>query len=208
MSFSFRLFAPMLLGILFVASGCIQSEPAVQEGPASGDARVDDLRQENEDLRDELQRLRKESLSSRRGETVEILSTDVYFRSGSADLTPEGVEKLTSVADQIKREYEGRLIRVEGHTDDRPIAGTLKEKYPSNWELSAARSAAVVRHLQWTHDIDPERFEVVAFGPYQPVATNDTKEGRSRNRRVRVAVLPESAEETAGADSAGTQSRW
>lgn len=208
MSFSFRLFVPMLFGILFVASGCIQSEPAVQDGPASGDARVDDLRQENEDLRDELQRLRKESLSSRRGETVEILSTDVYFRSGSADLTPEGVEKLTSVADQIKREYEGRLIRVEGHTDDRPIAGTLKEKYPSNWELSAARSAAVVRHLQWTHDIEPERFEVVAFGPYQPVATNDTKEGRSRNRRVRVAVLPESAEETAGADSAGTESRW
>jgi hypothetical protein len=48
----------------------------------------------------------------------------------------------------------------------------------------------------------------VAFGPYQPVATNDTKEGRSRNRRVRVAVLPESAEETAGADTAGTESRW
>jgi len=179
----------------------------MQEGP-SPDPGTGDLRQENEELRDELQRLRKESLSSRRGETVEILSTDVYFRSGSADLTPEGVEKLTSVADQIKREYGGRLIRVEGHTDDRPIAGKLKEKYPSNWELSAARSAAVVRHLQWTHDIDPQRFEVVAFGPYQPVATNDTKEGRSRNRRVRVAVLPESAEEAADPDSADAQSRW
>jgi chemotaxis protein MotB len=208
MSFSVRWVALMLVGAVVFLSGCIQSESAMQEGPPESDATVEDLRKENDDLRDELKRLRKENLSSRRGETVEILSTDVYFRSGSADLTPEGVEKLTAVADQIKREYDGRLIRVEGHTDDRPIAGKLKEKYPSNWELSAARSAAVVRHLQWTHEIDPERFEVVAFGPYQPVATNDTKEGRSRNRRVRVAVLPESAEETAGADTAGTESRW
>ncbi len=202
-----RLFSIGLLGILLLTSGCISSEPPGSSGLET-DPRLEDLQRENDRLRKALASAREESRSSRRGETVEILSTDVYVRSGSADLTPEGVDKLKEVAARIKRQYADRLIRIEGHTDDTPIGDNLKETYPSNWELSAARSAAVVRHLQWTHDIDPERFEVVAFGPYQPVASNDTEEGRSRNRRVRVAVLPESDEETAGADSAETESRW
>jgi chemotaxis protein MotB len=56
----------------------------------------------------------------------------------------------------------------------------------------------VVRHLQWTHELSPDRFEVVGFGQYQPIATNETAEGRSENRRVRVAVLPDGQTITAG----------
>jgi chemotaxis protein MotB len=175
--------------VLFL-TGCVSSEPAStpQEGPDP--AELEALREENKALLDSLEQMRAQASTVRRGETIEILSTDVYFESGSAQLTPEGVEKLKNVAQRIKTQYAGRPIRVEGYTDDKPIGDRLKQTYPSNWELSAARAAAVVRHLQWTHKIDPVRFEVVGFGPYQPIATNETAEGRRENRRVRIAVLP------------------
>jgi len=150
---------------------------------------VQELRQENAELRTELKEARTEASSLQRGETIQVLSTDVYFKSGSADLTQKGVQELEKVARRIRREYADRTIRVEGYTDSKPIGDKLDEKYPSNWELSAARAARVVRHFQWTHEMDPKRFEVVGFGPYHPVATNETAEGRRKNRRVRVAVL-------------------
>jgi len=187
--------APLVVFALVVVSGCIQSEKTTAPDPS---VQIEELQNANQRLRAQLEEARARNESARRGETVEILSTDVYFKSGSADLTPEGVEKLRGVVARIQRQYAGRIIRVEGHTDATPIGDKLKDKWPSNWELSAARSAAVVRHLQWTHNLDPERLEVVGYGPYQPVATNDTAEGRRKNRRVRIAVLPEPVTETAG----------
>jgi len=164
--------------------------------PPSGDGGLSEevarLEDENARLRQDLINARQRATSGvmRRGETVEVLSTDLYFESGSAQLTPEGVDKLKSVAQTLTRDYPDRIIRVEGYTDDKPIGDKLKSRFPSNWELSTGRASAVVRHLQWTHEIAPERFEVVGFGPYQPIATNDTAEGRRENRRVRIAVLP------------------
>lgn len=150
---------------------------------------MEQLRTENEELREKLQEAREEASAIQRGETVQVLSTDVYFKSGSAELTDKGVEELKSVAREIRSKFPDRTIRIEGYTDSRPIGEELEEKYPSNWELSAARAARVARHFQWTHEMDPERFEVVGFGEYHPVATNETAEGRRKNRRVRVAVL-------------------
>ncbi len=152
-------------------------------------SQVKELRQENEDLRRQLEEARTEASSLQRGETIEVLSTDVHFKSGSADLNDEGVQELKGVARQIREGYADRTIRIEGYTDSRPIGERLADTYPSNWELSAARAARVARHFQWTHDMDPERFEVVGFGSYHPVAPNETAEGRRQNRRVRVAVL-------------------
>ena len=183
-------FSLALCAALLVA-GCSSTQPP----PAnSGDsAQLERLQRENEALRQDLIDARKRASSGvlHRGETIEVLSTDLYFESGSAQLTSEGVEKLKGIAARLKRDYPERTIRVEGYTDDTPIGDKLKDKFPSNWELSAARAAAVVRHLQWTHDIDPKRFEVVGFGPYQPLASNETAEGRQENRRVRIAVLPD-----------------
>ncbi len=125
------------------------------------------------------------------GETITVLLTDLYFESGSANLTPEGVSRLADLAEQIRADYAGRRLRVEGHTDSNPIGPALKKTFESNWELSAARAAAVVRHFQWTHRMEPGRFEVVGYGPYAPVADNATEAGRRQNRRVRIAVLPE-----------------
>jgi chemotaxis protein MotB len=78
-------------------------------------------------------------------------------------------------------------IRVEGHTDDRPIKTAA---FPSNWELSAARAASVV-HQFTRQGIDPLRLEIVGFGEFHPRQPNDTSEGRNANRRVVVLVLEE-----------------
>ncbi len=172
--------ALLLGGLLIGLSAC---------GSSKSTSNVEELRQENDELRAELREAREEASSIQRGKTIQVLSTDVYFKSGSAELTDKGVEELKSVAQEIRTRFSDRTIRIEGYTDSRPIGEQLKDKYPSNWELSAARSARVARHLRWTHNMDPERFEVVGFGPYHPVATNETAEGRRKNRRVRVAVL-------------------
>ena len=184
----------MLVFALLLA-GCSGSNPQANMPPATDGNLSDEvarLEDENAQLRQDLINARQRANSGvmRRGETIEVLSTDLYFESGSAQLTPEGVEKLKSIAATLKREYPDRIIRVEGYTDDKPIGDKLKVQFPSNWELSTGRASAVVRHLQWTHGISPERFEVVGFGPYQPIATNETADGRRENRRVRIAVLP------------------
>jgi chemotaxis protein MotB len=149
-------------------------------------AALDEARTENARLR---ARLGAADAQGLRGETVGVLQTDLYFESGSAQLTPAGVAQLELLARRLQTEYAGREVRVEGYTDDRPIKEELKATYPSNWELSAARAAMVARHLQWTHGFAPERLVVVGYGSYRPLADNATEEGRRENRRVRLAVL-------------------
>jgi chemotaxis protein MotB len=124
-----------------------------------------------------------------RGETVAVLPTDIYFESGSAQLTPEGVTRMVDIARKLREMQRGRMVRVEGYTDDRPIGEALQKQYPSNWELSAARAAMVARHLQWTHGFPGSEVEIVGFSQYHPQASNDTPEGRQQNRRVRIALL-------------------
>ncbi|PSQ95472.1 MAG: hypothetical protein BRD55_10575 [Bacteroidetes bacterium SW_9_63_38] len=186
-SLSVWISAVLLLSLFVSATGC-GSSSSVKEPSGT----VEELRAENAELRKKLKEARTEAASLQRGETIKVLSTDVYFRSGSAELTEKGVQELKKVAQRIRTDHPDRTIRVEGYTDSEPIGDNLKDKYPSNWELSAARAARVVRHLRWTHDMDPKRFEVVGFGSYHPVASNETAEGRRKNRRVRVAVLSKS----------------
>ena len=78
------------------------------------------------------------------------------------------------------------LIRVVGHTDDVRISKQLQRKYPSNWELSAARASSVVRYFQEKHGIDPLRMEAVGVSRYRPITSNTDETGRQRNRRVEV----------------------
>ena len=188
LSFRSAFASPVLRGVLF--GGLLFGTLACGSG-----ASVEELRRENEQLRARLDSAQTEAASLQRGETIQVLSTDVHFESGSAELTEEGVQELENVAQTIRENYRDRTIRIEGYTDSRPIGDRLEDRFPSNWELSAARAARVARHFQWTHDMAPERLEVVGFGAHHPVATNETAEGRRQNRRVRVAVLPASPED-------------
>ena len=123
-----------------------------------------------------------------RGETVEVLLADVYFESGSADLTADGQARLAQLAQRLDRDYGGRRIRVEGHTDSQRIGPSIAARFPTNWELSTARATAVVRFLE-AEGMASSRLEATGLASHDPVADNSSAEGRARNRRVRVAAL-------------------
>ncbi len=113
---------------------------------------------------------------------VEI-NSDILFDTGSAALDRSAREVLSRLAAVLRD--TPNPVRVEGYTDDRPIATA---QFPSNWELSAARAASVV-HLFVDRGLAPQRLAMVGYGEYRPRADNLTEEGRNRNRRVVLVVL-------------------
>lgn len=113
----------------------------------------------------------------------------ILFDSGKADLKTAGLEVLRRVGDTLKNVTD-REIRVEGHTDNVPISPRLQETFPSNWELSTARAHNVVHFLQGRIGIPGERLAVVGYGPYRPIASNATAEGRAENRRIQIILAP------------------
>jgi len=119
--------------------------------------------------------------------TVDVVDK-ILFDSGRAEVKPEGLEVLKRVVEILKIVTD-KIIRVEGHTDNVPIAGTLAKRYPTNWELSAARAINITRYLE-KEGLDPALLSAAAFGEYQPVADNETPEGRARNRRIAIILLP------------------
>jgi chemotaxis protein MotB len=116
----------------------------------------------------------------------------ILFPSGEADITPAGIRILQRVGNVLKT-TEGKIIRVEGHTDNVAISDRLKGTFPTNWELSTTRASNVVRFLQDTVGIDPARLQAVGLSEYHPVASNATIKGRSQNRRIEIALLPTGA---------------
>ena len=119
--------------------------------------------------------------------TVDVVDR-ILFDSGQAEVKPEGLAVLKRVV-EILMTVTDKVIRIEGHTDNIPIAGTLAKRYPTNWELSAARALNVTRYLE-KEGIDPTILSAAAFGEYQPVAENDTSKGRAKNRRIAIILLP------------------
>jgi len=119
--------------------------------------------------------------------TVDVVDK-ILFDSGQAEIKPEGLAVLKKVVD-ILIPVTDRIIRVEGHTDNVPIKGGLAKRYPTNWELSAARAITVTRYLE-NEGLDPALLSAAAFGEYQPVADNATPEGRAKNRRIAIVLLP------------------
>ena len=128
----------------------------------------------------------KIELSELRGRMTVNLKDKILFASGSARVGKEGEDALKKVAEALKG-VQGKIIRVEGHTDDVPT--DPKGPFPSNWELSLARSMAVVRSLQ-DAGVDPTRLSAAGYGPYQPIAANDTADHRSLNRRIEIVLAP------------------
>jgi len=119
--------------------------------------------------------------------TVDVVDK-ILFDSGQTEIRPAGLGVLKRVV-EILMTVTDKVIRVEGHTDSVPIGGALAKKYPSNWELSAARALNVTRFLE-KEGIDPALLSAVAFGEHQPIAENETPEGRARNRRIAIILLP------------------
>ncbi|MGD8962419.1 MAG: OmpA family protein [Desulfobacterales bacterium] len=113
----------------------------------------------------------------------------ILFDSGSVKIKPEGQEVILRLAESF-RDNQDQMIVVQGHTDDVKIGGALLNRFPTNWELSAARATAVVRLLQDKGEIDPTRLTASGFSYYKPVASNETEEGRKENRRIEIMLMP------------------
>ena len=111
------------------------------------------------------------------------INTSILFDTGSATLENDGEEPLKSLAKVLKT--LPNPIHVEGHTDNRPIKTA---RFPSNWELSAARAASVV-HLFMRTGVAPERLSAIGYAEFKAIASNKTKKGRRKNRRVVVVIL-------------------
>ncbi len=136
-------------------------------------------------LRGEIEAGRIE-LMELRGRTTVKMKDKILVASGSATLGTDGKAALRLVADAL-RGLQGKTIRVEGHTDNVPTGGA--GGFATNWELSAARALAVVHFLQ-DAGVDPTRVSGAGFAEFQPIAGNDTPEGRSLNRRIEIVLVP------------------
>ncbi len=159
--------------------------PKITEGLPSADLPGAMIRMERQ-VQNAMQALIDAKLVTVRRESMWLeieINTDILFPSGGASFSPSAVAVLDQLA-AVLQPFPNP-IRVEGHTDDRPIKTAA---FPSNWELSASRAASVV-HRFTADGIDPLRLEIVGFGEFHPRQSNDSSEGRNANRRVAVLVL-------------------
>lgn len=112
---------------------------------------------------------------------------EVFFDSGKAEIRPEAYSILDRVTEFLIKDVPERNISIEGHTDNEPIKYSGWE---SNWELSAARALSVLHYLVDEKGISAHRVQATGYGEYSPIASNDTPEGRQKNRRVEIVILP------------------
>ena len=168
-----------LLAALVVLPGCVSQKTYDRDMGAE--------RQINQQLSAEVQ-----------ADTVKIIQLQDRLRVTMEDelLFPEGRWEIHSkgkaVLDKIVPALQAattQRIEVEGYTDNVPIGGHLEHRFPSNWELSTARAAEVVRYLQ-KKGIDPSRLTAAGHGEYQPVGSNATPAGRQANRRTDIDLMP------------------
>ena len=189
----------VVLAAAFVMAGCSCKE--YEDQVMALDSQVADLQQqlgerestlaECNDLTEELRRNIREAemenavvIEQRDNRFIDITLTDaVTFSSSQWIVLDTMVPALETIAASVRNRSDFRVL-VEGHTDDMGILEEFQERWPSNWELGAFRAAAVTRYLTNDLDLPAERFASVSYGPFNPIASNETPEGRADNRRV------------------------
>lgn len=112
---------------------------------------------------------------------------EVLFDSGKAELKGGSAVKLQKVSRVLQTTVKDLNVGIEGHSDSDPIKHS---SWKSNWELSSARALSVLHFLTEEQDVDPSRFAATGYGEYRPVASNASKEGKAKNRRVEIVILP------------------
>lgn len=130
-------------------------------------------------------------VSERNGLLVVDVSDKVLFAVGEATLSERGQKVLAELAESLKALPNEAVFQVGGHTDNQPIKSEeVKAKFPTNWELSAARATNVVRFLEETANIPGKRLVAAGFSQFRPVTSNGRASGRAKNRRIEIALLP------------------
>ena len=162
-----------------------------EEAVRDKEREIEQLKASHELLLERLQsEIKKKEVAVRQEKehiSIEMVNR-VTFETGRAELTESSKHILDVIYASLAPVKDG-LIVIEGHADNRLIHGSLVEKFKSNWELSLARAAAVVRFLEGK-GIDPKRMSVVGYSSFRPIDSNLTPAGRSRNRRVEILLVP------------------
>ena len=192
-------FIAVLLMVSVFSSGCTV---IFQKGRRTDIEKINQLKSELSELeRAKLEledRLKKEI--GDKEVTVEMMErglvitfvAEVLFDSGKAKLRDDALGKLSKVADVLNTTVSDLNVGIEGHTDNVPIKYS---GWKSNWELSSARAMSVLHYLIDDHGINPPRLSATGYGEYHPVETNDTAEGRQKNRRVEIVILPKTTKQ-------------
>jgi len=192
--------------VMFLLSGCYALSKEHYNSVVETPSKIESLQKSNKKMQQDIRSL-KDSLSHMKNsmhseisnESVVIvqppatairivLQQQLMFDSGSSDISANGRETLVKFADALNHAPESATIRIIGHTDNRPVGAELKTEFTDNWELSAARAAAVARFLVWGAQINPNRLHIEASAGTQPIADNATDEGRAQNRRIELFV--------------------
>jgi chemotaxis protein MotB len=129
------------------------------------------------------------TISNLEGQLSVNLLNKILFDSGKTTIKGDGKKVLKSLGDVLNK-FPDKALQIAGHTDNVQISSRLKERYPSNWELSTARATSVVHFLQEKVGLPGERLIAAGYSEYQPVASNDTPEGRAQNRRIQILLVP------------------
>ena len=135
----------------------------------------------------DLTQQQKVLIEEKDGLTQITLDGAAAFRSADATLTHDGKEAVDRIWSVLEN-YPDRRILIEGHTDNRRIGENAKQYYPSNWELSSARAHSVLHYVENKFAPEPDRLAAVGYGEFDPIADNETREGRAQNRRVVITV--------------------
>ncbi len=133
------------------------------------------------------------TISNLEGKLTVNLLNQILFDSGATQLREEGKVVLKNLGDVLSR-FPDRALQIAGHTDDVPISPRLLERFPTNWELSTARATSVIHFLQQEVGLPGNRLIAAGFSEYHPVTDNETVEGRARNRRIEILLVPFEAE--------------
>jgi len=187
-----KIFVVLLISV-FIFNGCAL---VFQKGRRSDIEKIETLSKELQNLRNTrevlqsrlAEELKEQQVRLKMAEKGLVITfvAEVLFNSGKAEIREDSKPILDKVARILNEEVPGNDIGVEGHTDNVPIKHS---GWDSNWELSAQRALSVLYYLE-SEGVRPQRLSAIGYGPYKPVASNDTAKGRQLNRRVEIVILP------------------
>jgi chemotaxis protein MotB len=184
----------MKIGLIVLSIALAMFTGCVSEGTYQQEVQqVDTLSAQNSTYKELNQQLEAEVRSDQvqiqqlQNQLKVILVDQILFPEGGWELGWKGKETLDKIVPTLKK-LKNERINVEGYTDNVPIGPELKSRFPSNWELSTARATNVVRFLE-SKGVNPNLLSATGFGDTRPVASNDTREGRAKNRRIEIVLV-------------------
>ena len=198
---------------LILAVGLSACTVIFQKGRRTDVERISKLKSDLSELeraKQELERRLKDEINDKQVKVemapkglVITFVAEVLFDSGKANLRKDSLPKLAKVASVLNTTVADLNLGIEGHTDNQPIK---KSGWKTNWELSSARALSVLHFLS-EKDVREPRMAATGYGEYKPVATNDDKEGRQKNRRVEIVILPKTEKVQAQTTDSGDEGK-